>query len=781
MNELLQFLFGLEELGFGQDEVHLGWARPLPSWAWTLIVCGAAAFAYWSYWRLDANARWRMVLAGLRAVLIIVLAIVVAGPHLVRPNIVIEPDWVIVLVDRSESMQIRDVGEGTRQTREAQLESIVESSWPMWTSLTDERRVVWLGFDSGAFDLDVDDGPALGEPDGTRTSLADSLDQALRRAAARPVSAVVVLSDGRSVDRPSRQAMRRLEAERIPVFTVPLGREDPLADLSVDRVTAPRMAFVEDQIPVDVQVRRLGGEAWPSARVQLVDRSTGLVLDEARIEPGDEDVATVMLRVRPDEAGERSWQVRLVTDQPDLVESNNQVAIGIELVDRPLRVLYLDGYPRWDQRYVKNLLLREASIESSALLVASNRRYTQEGDRLLDAVPRSPEEWAPFDVVIIGDVRADLFSNEQLEQLREHVAVRGAGLLWIAGPGATPSSWRASPLGDLIPFRMGAGVRGGVNAYDGPVTMRRTEAAERLGLLGLSEDGSEWPEFISDPRTGWSRLWYAQRIEPDALKPAAQVLATAIPSRRALGGDGGEPTPLVISMRYGAGRVIYVGTDEIWRWRFGRGETIPERFWLPLFRLQGRESLARGGASAILEATPDRGVVGEPVRIGVRILDESLLETRPKSVRVRIRMIGEPDEPVRELRLSPDESTTQGLGQMFSATWLAPAAGRYELEVADAVLAGMDLTTQIEVLLRDDELRHPEADHALLASLSTQTGGASLAAEDLDDLPDLLPVRRTEITGEPDIETLWDRPIVLIGIILLLAAEWIGRRLIRLS
>lgn len=789
MNEVARTLFGLDKLGFAQEGVQLGFARPIPAWGWALVIGAAVAIAWWSYWRLDAARRGRVVLASLRALVLVLLALIVSGPRLVRPNIVVEPDWVIVLADRSQSMQIRDVGEGERETRDAELHDMLRESEPMWKALGKERRVVWLGFDAGAYDLETDSPTddeivTLGQPEGTRTSLANALDQAMRRAAARPVSAVIVFSDGRSIDRPTRQTMRRLEAERIPVHTVALGRAEPLADLSIDRVQSPRMAFVNDTIPVSVRVRRQGGDAWPSATVQLIDKRTAIVLDEQPLReegqaiPEDEHSATVQLRASPEEAGEQSWAVRVVTRSPDLVDSNNEVAVGIDLVDRPLRVLYLDGYPRWENRYVKNLLLREKSIQSSSLLVASNRRYTQEGDRLIDAVPHSPEEWAEFDVVVIGDVRADLFTTEQLEQLREHVAVRGAGLLWIAGPGATPDTWRDTPLADLVPFRQDANTRRrGIEAYDGPVTMTRTKASEDLGLLGLGEDGLSWPSTLSDPRTGWSRLWYAQKIADDALKPAAQVLATFLPARPV----EASPTPAVISMRYGAGRVIYVATDEIWRWRFGRGETLPERFWLPLIRLQGRESLARGGVSALLEATPRRGVVGEPIRIAIRLLDESLLESRPRELAVRIKTLGDVAAPDVELRLAPEDAGADGLGRAYSATWVSPAAGKYLVEASEAMLSGMDLSAEIEVVRADDELRNPETDHALLASLSAATGGQMLDAGDLSKLAELLPRRRTEIAGEPDVETLWDKPIVLAVLVVLLGAEWVGRRLLRLS
>src|SRR5690606_20500107 len=96
-------------------------------------------------------------------------------------------------------------------------------------------------------------------------------------------------------------------------------------------------------------------------------------------------------------------------------------------------------------------------IDTSSLMLAPARRYIEEGDTLLGAPPRTSEGWEPLDVIILGDLRADLFSHEQLAQLREHVASRGAGLLWIAGPGATPQSWRGTPMEDLLPFTMEGG------------------------------------------------------------------------------------------------------------------------------------------------------------------------------------------------------------------------------------------------------------------------------------------------------------------------------------
>jgi hypothetical protein len=681
----------------------------------------------------------------------------------------------------------------------------------VFAALAKDRTVQWLGFDSGVYDLPVKQekgaatGVETGQAAGRRTALGAAIDQALARAAARPISGVVILSDGRSIDEPGRQAMRRLQAERIPVYTVPLGSAEPITDLSLERVEAPALAFVNDTVPVAVEIERLGaGDREVGGTVQLLDKLTGRVLDERRLPESGTDPtawadhrARVMLTTRPALAGRFEWAVRVVPDVPDLIEQNNRSELAIELVDRPLRVLYFDGYPRWEYRYLKNLLVREHSIQSAAMLLASNRQYLREGDVPLDNLPRSPEEWAKFDVIILGDLPAALFTREQLEQLRDHVSLRGAGLLWVGGPGSTPGAWRDTPLADLLPFSLasaGDGTGGSsVRAYDGPVVMSPAPAAKRLNLLELGETPEEgWPARLSDPATGWSQLQYAQRIDPAWVKPTAEVLATfsaagapeATDPEKPSPAGAGAPTPAVLSMRYGAGRVLYVATDEIWRWRYARGEALPERFWLPLLRLQGRESLARSSRPAVLEVTPRRAEVDQPVRLAVRILDQALADAAPGALTARLRPNATGDVASRpgnvDLTLAPETAPGERTGRSYATTWIPAQPGRYHVEVADPALSGAALAADVEIALPDDELRHPEADHGLLTRLSTQTEGRVLTVAELSELPRLLPKREVHIAGTPDIQTLWDRPAALALVVVLLAAEWMGRRLIKL-
>lgn len=812
MNDLLNTLLGLRDVAFGAPGVEIQYARPLPAWLWAAIALAALGFALASYRRLTGPRAARAGLALLRTCTILVLALIISGPQLVRPNERIERDWLLALVDRSASMTIADVAAGTptvpggRITREAQLRRAIADRWELWGMIAQDKEVVWLGFDSGAYDLRPADretpdatGPGgagsqpgasapglnLSEPRGLRTSLGAALDQALRRAAARPLSAVVIFSDGRSLDEPSRAAMRRLEAEHAPVFVVPLGSPDPVADIAIAQINAPAQAFAGDIVTVNVELERIG--AGPiGGRIRLVDTVTGQTLAEEDFTDDDWDagLATVTLITEPEEPGTRRWTVVVEPDQPDLIADNNTGAVVVEALDRPLRVVYFDGYPRWERRYVTWLLDREELIDTSSLMLAPARRYIAEGDTPIGAPPRTSEGWEPFDVVILGDLRADLFSHEQLAQLREHVASRGAGLLWIAGPSATPESWRGTPMEDLIPFTMQGGPP---EAFDEPVTMRPTPLAERSGLLQLGADGG-WPTQLSDPATGWSALRWAQRIDPDSLKPAAEALALATPLSEAAGSRSPETLtgdPVVISMRYGAGRIIYVATDEIWRWRYARGETLPERFWLPLIRLQGRERLARSAQPAMLEVSPRRAITDQPVRIAVRLHEQSLVDLRLGAINARIARVGDddtaPGSAAQSISLAPEDAgALRGVSQEYAASWVPTQPGDWEIVIDEPALGALDLRERIEVRLPDDELRRPEADHALLTSLAAATGGRAFDIDDLGELPPLLPSRDVIISGAPDVETLWDKPLALALLLILLTAEWIGRRLLRL-
>jgi len=802
---LIRWLLDLDAIPAGAEDVHLTWANPFAAWMWALMIAGAAALAVWSYRRLVGPRPVRLALAAVRCAIIILILVVISGPMLELPRENVEEDWVLVLADRSESMTIADAQRnGERESRNAQLQRLFDEHHDMWRELSEVRHVVWLGFHRGAFDLQQRSSSsdsqgedhasnsnqssnqqsakpqaaggdiALGPPDGDRTRIATAIEQALHRAAARPLSGVVLFSDGRTTDPPSRRLLNRLQAEAVPVFSVPVGSADAIGDLAVRRVEAPQRAFVRDKVPVVVDVDQLGSQDTGEVTIRLVDETTGETLDEQTIQPGErtddnreDDTQTVTLIAEPEMAGEASWRVVIDTPEPDLIEGNNTRSFAVQLIDRPLRVLLIEGYPRWEYRYLKNLLVREQSIESSVFLVSADPDFAQEGNKPITRLPRSPEEFAEFDVIVLGDVPAGFFSPRQLEMMRDHVAERGAGVLWIAGQRSLPISYTDTAIVDLLPISAVSSV----SSIGQPVNMQPTPLADQLGVLRLLSSGQTepgWPVELADPSYGWSQLYWAQRLAPNRLKPTAEPLAETVQQ------FNGQQLPLVVHMRYGAGQSIYVASDEIWRWRYGRGERLPEQFWVQMIRMLGRESLSTGDEQAVLEAAPRRVEVGQPVRLTLRLLDEQFVDPTRETIRAVVTDADGENVADVELEQQPNAEAR------YAATIIADQPGSLTVRVDDPAEPNLQASAPLDVFAPEDELRYPETDHDLLADLSEATGGRVLSEGNLAQLPELLPNRAVR-TLNPLTERIWDTPLFFALVLLLLTAEWVGRKVIRLA
>jgi len=773
-SSLWRWLLGVEQIPPTAQDLRLGFEHPLPAWAWVLAFLAAATGAWLAYRRLPGSGVGRAALGSVRTLLLVWLVAILAGPTLVLPRERVERDRVVLLVDRSASLEIADLrgDDGRRRSREAQLRSIVEGAAPVWERLAEEHELLWLGFDGGPFELPLgSDGatrsvwpaPAeLGEPEGVRTRIGRSIGQALDLAAGRPIAGIVLLSDGRTSDPPDRALLRRLEVESIPVFAVPLGSSAALGDVAISLVEAPRRAFPRDRIPVSVQLAATGAPPAAPIEVRLVDADSGRTLASVGV-PVDRLDEPVVLSAQAPQAGgaaNLAWRVEIDPGSADLVEENNRREIAIEVVDRPVRVLYIEGSPRWEYRFLKSLLVREASIESSIMLLSADRDFAQEGDRPIARLPRSPEEFADYDLVMLGDVPAGFFAPGQLEMIREQVATRGAGLVVIGGPRHTPRSWERTPLAEMLPFTGPLTLA----AHEVEVRLAPTDLAARLGILELDEGTrGGWPIEMLEGE--WARLRYAQRIDPLRLKPTAEVLAE----------DPDEGAPLLVRMRYGAGQVLYLATDESWRWRYGRGETLPERFWVPLLRLLGREALAADAAPLRLRVGPALVAAGEPVSIELELAEGRGVDLGLASIAV----VAERDDgtTLGEFEL------LQASPILYSGTWTPQRPGRVRIRVVEpeiVAIGGARIEAEFEAARSDEEWRRPDADHALLAAIADATGGAVVPGPDLSAIADSMP-NRSVVVSNPLVERIWSSPLALIVAVLLLTMEWLGRRSLRLA
>ncbi len=774
---MMDWLLGLRNLHWTDEGVTLGWRQPLPLWGWFLLIIGALLLAHWSYSRLLGARRWRVTLGMVRALLLLLAAALLAGPMLVLTREVVEPDVLLVLVDRSASMRIEDMHRDgqARQSRDQALQQALTQQAAAFTPehLGATRQVLWVGFGGDTWPLSAP--TELGPSTANATALRSAIEQALTRTGGKPISGIALLSDGRSTQPLGADFIHRLNQQAVSVFSIPLGADSAPLDLAIGEVDAPEKVFTNDIAPVAVTLDRYPADAAiDPARLtlRLRDAVTHEVLDERSNLTAGELADPVLLSAQARGVGAARWKVEVEyaggAAGDELILENNQRELALELVDRPLRLLYVEGYPRWEYRYLKNLLIREESIACSVMLISADRSFAQEGDLPLARLPQTAEELKPYDVIVLGDLPADYFSAAQLGLLRDQVAVHGAGLLWIGGNYATPRTYDGTPLGALLPMQQPASV--GHHTGEGAL-VRPTPLAQRLQVLRLLP-----PAGQGDPRQLWPNdlprlLWY-QDIAP--LKPTAEPLAL-------LYTDHGTAGPLAARLRFGAGQSLYLASDDLWRWRLGRGDHYYQQFWTQLIRLLGRNRVSQTEQRARLSVSNRRVQPDQPLKITLQ-LDDALLQQQ-QLPRIALQVDAGDDANAsaagtEQLDLLP-RPTADGQRTRYETLWRPTRTGKLRLRVMEPALLDLDLTQTVEVIAPDDELRQPAPDHPRLAWLSAQTGGAVVPLHQLNQLGEILP-NRARRTPNDLREPLWNAPLVLLLFLLLITLEWVVRKWQRL-
>lgn len=260
-------------------------------------------------------------------------------------------------------------------------------------------------------------------------------------------------------------------------------------------------------------------------------------------------------------------------------------------IARKVKLLYVDGYPRWEYRYLSQAMLRDPAIDVSCLLTSADPGYAQRADPPdaktgfpgpIDRFPNSPELLAKYDVVLLGDVDPREFSDGQLRMLIEFVTEKGGGVGMVAGPRFSPAAYRSTRLAELLPVEMDP-VRHGEE--------RRGEGAEFRPVL--TADGAASPAFrlLVDPAAGGKSLksdvpplyWYAHGVRP---AKGSKVLLSH-PTEK---GADGNAAPLLVVGNRGKGWTMFVAVDDVWRWRYGGDDEAYVTFWHELV-----SDLARNG------------------------------------------------------------------------------------------------------------------------------------------------------------------------------------------
>jgi hypothetical protein len=846
------------------------WGNPFPAWLTFGIIVLLVGVVAWCYRREGGGASGlvRGFLGALRVILVLVVLALICEPQFTTRSEIQERSTIAVLVDRSRSMSLSDRYAGVdwassltsylqQAAREAAAEeaaggadagegdqedeatavlrapaSVAElqrtpridiariAATDLARRLEESHELEWFAFDSTlARDLRA----AEIEAEGTETRLGDAILQAQNDLSGRTLSGIVVFTDGQSnggAVTPEEVAERLTPPDGIPVWFVGIGDPTPPRDIWVSDLHAPERALVGDTVVFfDFVVGNYGFDAEECRVVLEVRRAE----DPADIAPivsetfvtlgGTSERVKEQLRHRFRDEGDYVCTVRAITTPGEIDEDNNTATLNIKVIDRRIRVLYIEGYPRWEYRALVRAMIRDESLEVYCLLQTADIDFPQEvtpGYQRLRRFPPAPGDGADdplfdFDVVLVGDVDLDPrwdieLGRDDRDRLATFVENVGGGVAFISGLEHNPAAYQADEsLRKLLPVIVDDPGSASYLAYRDPWRLKLTPAGAGNAMLRLSEDQRENRRLLEAPTEDGGLPAFYWYYPVDMVKPTAQVLATHPTARTPIG----QPMPVMAIQQIGRGKVFWTGTDDLWRWRWRIGDRFYYRFWGQVIRGLAQGKLLGSSRRVSLYTTKRDYTLGEQVEISAEVLDSSYKPVdsrRVPEVEVEIHASDSLAEPTRLVLLPQASPTGLMVDGHYRTVFIPRDVGTYRVTLQGG--PGLDLgeSTPPETVFRVREpaveMENPFLAEARLAAVAGRTGKRHGDADIHGELR--LPHQVPELSAELPVETrripddsippirLWhpDRAQLLLWLVLgytaLLSLEWIARKLNRM-
>jgi len=558
----------------------------------------------------------------------------------------------------------------------------------------------------------------------------------------------------------------------VPVIPVVLGgrmaEKGRFLDIGIAGAPHNPELIVNNTAKLKLRLSNEGLEALSATdrQVTLTLKKGEQVVGSAPVQfPAANGARDVEVEFVPREVGLVMLRAELPPIAGESVAENNHRDFMVNVIDPKIRTLMVEGVARSEYRFLYHVLSSDPSIELTSVVKLRKDVFLQQGAvvgvDLSKGLPARAEEFKKFDVVILGDIAREEFSDEQLSLLKRFVSEGGA-LLAMGGYHAFgPGGYVGSPLEELLPVRMGGP---GDGQCEGTFAPKLTAAgAGHPIFLGCDE--------FFRPGAGEVTLDGASRVL--GAKPGASVL---LQHPTALAGS--DPLPVVVEQRYGDGRVLAVTTDTTWKWKFqyeGRGQASPYyRFWRQSLRwLAARKDAAHAPGVALSAWTAKvEYEPGEPVLVEAQLRDESGQPRERADLTLRVESPSAGPAPM-EMRL---EAVPLSAGK-YQASFRPAAGGVYHAVVSAAEKQRPLGEARFDFMVGRvaGEFDSVDADESAMSALARDTGGRCYNFATAARIPDDLTQRSRQVVYREE-KNLWNGPEFFMIFLGCVTAEWILRR-----
>jgi hypothetical protein len=539
---------------------------PAP-WVIVLVIAPLVALISWYAYRSESlPGRVRGILIGLRTVSLCLLLLVLFRPVQVRSQENVQAPEVLILMDDSASMRNRDAYEGEPEIANA-IRGLVGTEPKQATRLdvaraSLETNVLGLleagGYEPRLYAFHEDLSPVTRLDNlsgrGRGTHVGEALGQALNAHRGRHVTDVIVVSDGRSNGGPLiEEAALLARAIGAPVHTIVVGDTRPERNLVVELVEAPTSVLEGDEVVIVVRVHGRGvGLGSASVLLEELDSDDGartLASETIDLEhTGERIVLVAPAGSGQGDASQRRFRVSVPPLPEERILDDNTLIARVHVAREKIRVLYVEAHPRYEYRFLKDLLIRaDERIEAQIYLASATPGFPQEASPGLPRLARVPTERRElldnYDVVLLGDINPysispDPAEGEEFVQSLFEFVERGGGLGVIAGEYENPRALAGTEFARLLPVKLdptsGLGFEGSTVNEHRPTLESPGNPHE---VVRLHPDLEMNRELWEEPTGLRGYYWY---FPVAGAKPGSQVLLRH-PQQPLTGGPERDP------------------------------------------------------------------------------------------------------------------------------------------------------------------------------------------------------------------------------------------------
>ncbi|MEZ0313381.1 MAG: glutamine amidotransferase [Myxococcota bacterium] len=743
------------------QETYNAWSlvslSPLP-FAWRVIACLAVVAAVTVLVLSYRGSSRRVWLITTRLLMALCVLGVLVEPAIQLRAVRKIKNRLAVIVDRSASMTLPSAS-GT--SRYDQLLGLVNRSASQLKALGEQHTLEWYDL-SGP----LSDAQLATPPRGERSDLLRGIEAAVGRGNGRPLSGMVLFSDGADnaglegePGKLGKAASERLEAIGVPINTVNVAAGGAFVDIAIVDVVADEFAFVHNTISIEVQVE-VTGIAGTTVPLTLKREGDILANQEVVLTPGKPQIAT--FKTKPDKIGEFVYSVSVPVIAGESVTANNERSFVLQVIRDKIRVLQVAGRPSWDERFLRQHLKENPNVDLISFFILRTPTDIPMADESeMSLIPFPVErlftsELSSFDVVIFQNFD---YRPYQMERYLPNIAAavkNGLGFVMIGGEQSFGNGGYArTPIEGIVPVRLDTQA----TIVHERAQAALTEAGRRHPITDLGRGGA------SNERI-WSALppWLSINRVSGIVQSATTLVTTE--------GTKNGPQPVVAVMEVGEGRSMAIATDAMWRWRLssfrdgGASQRAFHRFWSNALRW-----LVRDPEHSRVQVLPEkrRFEVGDDVSVSFTVRESDYQPVPYGDLDVTV----ENDHGQAQAeRLLTNE---QGAARF---TFKSLPGGAYRIR-AKATQQGRDLGSGQAVFViesRSLELTRAAPRPDLLKAMADATSGNALdiSANVFGQLATIDP-EVVEVDRRRNIE-LWDNAWALVALVAIFAADWALRR-----